>query len=62
MSCGEASGHQSLGDEVANRYSPRYIIRLQQMVNRLQHTPFGKEKAMLALQAEIQASLQRLDD
>jgi hypothetical protein len=45
-----------------NLGSVRYVIRLQQMSDRLHVTPIGKERAMQELRSEIQGALQRMNN
>ncbi|QBD80198.1 XRE family transcriptional regulator [Ktedonosporobacter rubrisoli] len=53
--------HAMKGMEQAESFhSTRYVIRLQQMSDRLQPTLIGKEQAMQNLRREIQATLQRM--
>jgi tetratricopeptide (TPR) repeat protein len=41
--------------------SARYITRLKQMSDRLSLTPLGKERALINLRKEVEASLQRMN-
>jgi hypothetical protein len=41
-------------------HSIRYVIRLQQMSDRLSVTPLGKERAMKLLQRDIAGTIERM--
>jgi hypothetical protein len=53
--------HAIKGMELAESFhSIRYVIRLQQMSDRLSVTPLGKERAMKLLQRDIAGTIERM--
>ena len=55
--------HAIAGMQIAESLrSRRYVVRLQQMVDRVSVTPLGKKQAVKELREEIYTTLQRMND
>jgi transcriptional regulator with XRE-family HTH domain len=55
--------HAQAGMQIAESlHSRRFIVRLQQMADRVSVTPIGKKRNMKELRAEIHATLQRMNN
>ena len=55
--------HAIAGMQIAESLlSRRYVVRLQQMADRVSTTPLGKKHAVKELREEIYTTLQRMSD